>query len=258
MRLKAFVLSFLSVSVLTSILHAGPPDSQGTAVLVQSLSVAGGAYGLNRIQDFTATGSITYFWAGEQVQGAATVRARGADQFRLDANLPEGTRSYAVNLVAGAFKDTDGNVTAIPSHNTLNVGVLTFPYLTLLARLNDPLTAVSYLGVTPLVRGPAHQVRVERHFSSDTPDSTLANLCTTDYFVDAQTFLLLKTLDMTHPVETLTENYTREIEFQNYQPLNGVNVPTLVREKIAGQTTWELRLTSIALNTGLTDFDFTL
>jgi hypothetical protein len=63
---------------------------------------------------------------------------------------------------------------------------------------------------------------------------------------------------MTHPVETLTENYPREIEFQNYQNMNGLNVPTLVREKIAGQTTWELRLTSIAFNSGLTDFDFTL
>jgi hypothetical protein len=35
-------------------------------------------------------------------------------------------------------------------------------------------------------------------------------------------------------------------------------VPTLIREKIIGQTIWDLRLTGISLNTALTDLDFTL
>ncbi len=39
---------------------------------------------LSSVQDFTASGTITYYWAGQQVQGPATVRGRGTDQFRLD------------------------------------------------------------------------------------------------------------------------------------------------------------------------------
>lgn len=63
---------------------------------------------------------------------------------------------------------------------------------------------------------------------------------------------------MTHPAQTLTDNLAHEMEFENYQPLKGMNVPTLIREKIIGQTIWELRLSGIAVNTGLTDLDFVL
>jgi hypothetical protein len=155
MRLKTFSISFLTVFIFASAVHAAPPDSQGVAVLVQSLNTSGVANPVRPVQDFTATGSITYFWAGEQVQGAATVRGRGSDQFRLDANLPEGTRSVVFNGVTGTLKETDGTVTAIPTHNTLNVGVLTFPQLTLAAVLNNPLTTVSNLGATQVSGRPA-------------------------------------------------------------------------------------------------------
>jgi len=42
---------------------------------MRTLSVSGGTTHIDSIADFTATGSITYFWAGSQVQGTATVRA---------------------------------------------------------------------------------------------------------------------------------------------------------------------------------------
>ena len=120
---------------------------QAVALLNQSLTAVGGVQGLAGISDFLATGTITYYWADQPVAGTATVRGRGFDQFRLDAVIPGGTRSYAVSHGVGALEDTTGTVTAIPYFNTVNIAILSFPYPEIIARLADPLTAITDLGL---------------------------------------------------------------------------------------------------------------
>jgi hypothetical protein len=67
-----------------------------------------------------------------------------------------------------------------------------------------------------------------------------------------------KTGDLTHPVETLTESYSHEVELEDYTAMSGVAVPTLMREKVSGQTLWEFRLTNITFNTDNADADFSV
>ncbi|HLY61021.1 MAG TPA: hypothetical protein VKV95_09750 [Terriglobia bacterium] len=234
--------------------------SQAAALLGQSAIIVVGPNAPSTYLDFTATGTITYFWAGEKVQGAATVRGRGVDQFRLDANLQAGTRSYAVSHGVGALKDSEGNLTAIPYHNTVNIGVLTFPFPTILARLNNLATTITDMGpVTDEAGTTLHQIRVQALFSSQIdPDGSLGNLTVTDYFVDPTSKLLAKAVDSTHPIQTLTVSYPHEIDYEDYQILNGVDAPTTVREKVGGQTIWELHITGLSFNTGLTDSVFVL
>ncbi len=258
---RIFRITLIAVGVFSvpGVSPAQTSDPQAISVLTQALNAAGGPIALGSIRDFTATGTITYFWAGSPVPGTATARGRGADQFRLDASIPQGARSHAVSHGQGAFKDTSGTVKPIPYHNTVNVGILTFPFPGIIARLNDPLTSITYVGLVQLAARQTHQVRVRRQFGATTdPNGTLSNLTVTDYFVDAQTYLLVKVTDMTHPVGTLTRSYQHDIELENYTNIGGVNVPMLVREKITGQTIWELRLSSVSFNTGLTDADFAL
>jgi hypothetical protein len=254
-------LTILSFLVLCPPAHAqtGTPVASGTAILTQSLKAAGGSAGLGSIQDFVATGAITFYWAGEQVQGPATVYGKGYGEFRLDASLPQGMRSFALSYGTGALKDSSGKVTTIPYQNTVNLGILTFPYLTLAAALSDPLTTVSYLGLVEVSGRQAYQVQVQRHFSPQADSNgTLAGLCVTSYFVDAQTNLLLEVSDATHPVETFTANYTHDIELGDYVTQGGYQVPMVAREKVGGQTMWQLQLSGIAFNTGLTDATFLL
>lgn len=234
--------------------------SPGPAVLLQALNTVGGAAAISTIQDFTATGSITYYWAGDQVQGSAIVRGRGIDEFRLDASLSAGTRSYAVGHGTGALKDTDGTVTAIPYHNTVNLGIPTFPFPTILARLSDPSAVVTDMGLVTTDTGTQlHQIRVQRQLSSQVdPDGALSKLCATDYFVDPQSGVLVKAIDTTHPVETMTRSYAHEVDFAKYATFNGIGVPTLVTEKVGGQTIWQLQISSVSFNSGLTDATFGL
>ena len=106
---------------------------------------------------------------------------------------------------------------------------------------------------------PAHQVRVIRNFSKQSdPDGMLSQLSRTDYFVDTQSYLVVRTEDLTHPVESFSESYSHSIEFDRYTSMGGIAVPTAVREKVAGQATWEFRLASITFNTSFQDSDFTI
>lgn len=236
-----------------------PSSPQAVNLLNQSISTAIGPTATSGFSDFTALGTITYYWGEKPVQGSVTVRGRGSDQFRLDANIPEGTRSWAVSHGLGALRDTDGKVTRIPYFNTINAGVLAFPYPTVAAALADPLTNVTYLGQVTMAGRVLYQVRVQRNFSTQSdPDGELSKLCVTDYFIDPQTYLIAESVDMTHPVETYAESYTHEIDLENYIIISGIQFPTLIREKISDQTTWELRLAKFTINSGLTDADFTI
>jgi hypothetical protein len=257
-------ISFVLTALLQPISGFGQTlqlsGAQAATLLAQSTIAVIGPNSPSTYLDFTATGTITYFWGGEKVQGDAILRGRGYDQFRLDAKLTAGTRSYAVSHNVGALKDSSGKVNSIPGHNALDIGVLTFPFPTILARLNNSATTVTDMGLaTDDTGAQLHQVRIQTVFSAQAdPDGDLGKLTVMDCFVDPTTKLLAKTVDSTHPVENELVSYPREVDYVDYQILNGVNVPTTVREKVGGQTVWELHVSSISFNTGLTDSDFVL
>ena len=88
-----FCISLLGVLFLFSSWAAGQTttitanttvtrDPQAVSLLTQPVNSAFGATGLGTYQDFTATGRIRYFWAGDQVLRSATLLGRGHDQFR--------------------------------------------------------------------------------------------------------------------------------------------------------------------------------
>jgi hypothetical protein len=232
-------------------------DPQGVELLRQTLSRSGMT--TNPFSSFTAQGTITYFWAGQPVTGSATIRARGHSQFRLDANLPDGVRSISTSRQGGSRKGPDGKVSHISAHNTINAGIVTLPYPTLAAQLEDPDAVITYEGQSEIAGRTVHQVSVARRFPEDAdPDGLLAALSRADYLIDAQSMLVVRVEDLTHPVESMTESYPHAIEFEEYAAAGGIAVPSLVREKVGGQTTWEFRLSDIRFNSNLLDGDFSL
>ena len=260
-RVVVAILLVVSVCTLARAQSSGPArQASALAVLTQAIGAAGGVAAVGSIRDFTASGTITYFWAGQQVQAPATVRGRGFDQFRLDAAMPEGTRSWAVSHGQGVLREPGGRITQIPYHNAINLGSLTFPYIKVSTILGDSMVALSDLGVVAADDGgQLRQVRMQRVFGSQAdPDGTLSKLTITDYCLDATTKLLMRVVDSTHPVETFSRSFKHELDFENYSNQNGLAIPMLIREKIEGQATWELQLNSVAFNTGLTDSDFVI
>lgn len=185
---RTYVLAFLSLLFALTVfglqtattLAQSPPqrDPQALGLLSHSLSAAGGASAIAAVQDFTGTGSITYFWAGQAVQGSVTLRGRGNNQFRLDATLPQGTRSWAVTDGQGSVKETNGQISKIVYENAMNLGALSLPYLELLAALNDSSFAVSFLGQMTVEGMSVYDVRIQKIFTTDDdPTGDLAKAC---------------------------------------------------------------------------------
>ena len=231
-------------------------DVHAVQVLNQALASAGGQNAL-AVGDVLATGSITYYWAGKEVQGTVTLKARGTEQFRIDASLPSGTRSWYVNKGDGALRDEEGKVTPIPYQNAVTLGALSFPVPRLSGATSDTASSARYLGLRTNGDHQYETIEVSRpnQFKVD-PDGTLNKLFTTDYLFDPSTFQLASIQDKTHPVDRLTIDVDHEIDFADYRSVNGVQFPFSISERIAGQKTFSIELSTVTPNSGLSDSDF--
>jgi hypothetical protein len=232
-------------------------DPEALGIVAKALKAAGGATALSTIHDITASGIITYYWAGEEVKGSVTVKGRGISQFRLDASLPDGVRSWAVSNGTGFVKETDGTVRQIPGHNTLNFGNLTFPLSFIATVAQDPSFSVNYIGLEAKDESSVYHIRTQKIFSSRTdPSGILTKLTIRDFYIDSVSFQLVSTSDMVHPTDASTVDYPREMQFSNYRAVNGVLVPFTVAEVATGQRTYLIQLDQVTFNSGLQDPDF--
>jgi len=232
-------------------------DPQALGTLQQCLAAAGGAQAISAIRDFTGTGNITYFWAGQQVTGTATVLGLGLQDFRLDANLPEGTRSWIVNGSGGMTKNADGSSIPISYANALNRGSLTLPYLALLNALNDSSVSVSSAGTTTVNGRQGMIIKIQPTYAAaDDPTGDLTKLNTKSYVIDSQTFAILETLDTFWSDDGRMLPTKHEVVYSDFKALNGIAVPLSIKNKMGGQETWSLQLGNVTFNSGLTTGTF--
>ncbi len=265
MRVTRLILSLLFIFVSAPRLSsqqsitAPQRDPQALTILNQALAASGGATSVASIQDFTATGSITYFWAGSEVQGVATIKARGATNFRVDASLPQGTRSWVSNSAKGSVKEADGQVSAIPPHNAIHLGALSFPQLKIAAVLNNPALSIQYAGSAQVGVRQVNVVHAQlRLDSTSDPDGSVSPLSAMDFLIDTATSQVVSIRDAFHPAGDSMQDVTHEIAFADYRSVNGCLVPFSVTETVGGQETWSIELSTITFNTGLTNADFQL
>jgi hypothetical protein len=257
-----FVFSLLFVVTAVQAQQSSTPttltrDPQAVSVLAQCLTAAGGAQAMSAIQDFTETGDITYFWAGKQVKGTVVVRGMGRTDFRLDASLQDGMHSWAVRGLDGGVKDVAGKVKDIPTFNAMHLGAQTFPYLRLLAALNDPMVSVYPLTTTTVNGQQLYTIHTQRIYTTtEDPTGNLSKWSATDYLINPATFILSETQETLRPNDGSKGEFQHETAFSGYQQVNGVLVPYSITEKIGGQQTWTIQLSLIQFNTGLTDADF--
>ena len=256
-RLFLIILGLYFFPGTTSMLAQGIQDPQAVATLNSFIAASGNAAVLAAVQDFVATGSITYNWANQNVQGSVILKALGTSNFRVDATLPTGIRSWAVTGLNGTLVDTDGSRSSIPSYNAMNTGILAWPIPNIIAALSNSGATISYLGLVQSDAGSAIQVHFQVTDASN-PDPATASLNAIDYFFDPNTHLLIEMSSLVYPVTGPTQGLPHEILFASYQDINGILVPFALSEAISGQTTWSAQLTGISFNVGLTLADFQL
>lgn len=254
-----FFFSLVSIQAQQSPTLSPPArDPQALTILTQYVQALGGLSAIASIQDYTASGAVTFNWAGQQVQGTVTVKGRGTSQFRMDSNTSEGNESWIADGLSGTLTTINGKTQPLAPYNLVNAGSLTLPVLRIAAALNNQTTAVHYMGQVTQSGRSAYQVRLVPAVDKDLvliPDLTGAG--TIDLFIDGTTYQLLAEVEAIHDSRNIEQTYTQELDFSNYQMASGTLVPLAVAEKFGCQLTWSITLSNINFNTGLSDADFT-
>jgi hypothetical protein len=232
-------------------------DPQAISVIAQALNAAGGVAALSAMQNYTATGTVIYYWGGDEVKGNVTVKSRGLGQFRLDATLPEGVRSWSVNNGEGMTKQTNGDMIPIEYHNGMNFGNFTDPLLSLAADSQDPTVSIAYVGLETLDGAQVHHIHTQKVLAND-QTGMFGRLTRKDFFINAATFQLISTLDMVHPKNESDVDKSHEVDFSDYQTVDGVLVPFTISEIVIGQHTFTIQLQQVTFNGSVNDSDFNL
>jgi len=226
-------------------------DAQALAVLNQIFTNIGGLSVLLKIDDYTATGHITYHLA-EDRQGTAIIRGRALDDLRVDATLPEGVRSESTSRGMVFLKSEDGTVAQISSSAPLAASRMLLPYLILASVVNSAGYSISYNGVVQLGGSSAHYIQIQRQIPGlSDPDGTVSELLTLSYWIDASTYQVLMMQD------TLSQQDVRTIRYSDYRTVNGIPVPFAIEQK-GGYQACSIQLDGITFNSGLQDLDFQL
>src|SRR2546426_8660708 len=260
-RLVSFSLALLLNS--TPLLSQQPSptaqrDPQATTVINLALNAAGGIAALSQIQDYTGSGTIVYSWADSQVQGSVTVKGRGLAQFRLDATLPAGVRSFIVSNGTGSLRELDGTTTPIPYYQAVNFGSsVVFPLVHLLAALLNTSTNITYQGLVTRAGHQVHDIRVQGLSApAATTAGVQANIPAQDFFIDSSTFQVISTLGKAYPKDGSLSAAPAEVQFSDYRQVNGILLPFAVTTLIAGQSASAIQLNQVTFNNNLTDSDF--
>jgi hypothetical protein len=230
-------------------------NPQAVSILTQSLNAAGGLSAISGIQDYTGMGTITYNWPGEQASVPVTVRGMGIGNFRIDASLPGGARTWAASNYSGVLITPDGTRQSGFGSSLFTAGSLTLPYIRIASVLTDTTTSVSLVGTVSINGQQAYQIHLVPALDpSMTANSPSQELGAFELYIDPSSFLVTELVETANPSSRTT--FLHEIDFSNYQAAGNIHAPFTISEKVNGQQTWSIVLNSLAFNSGLTIAEF--
>jgi len=230
-------------------------DTQALGVLNSCLDALGGLKNVSAIQDFSASGTVTYYWAGKTIMGTSKIIGLGADRFRVDTTLPDGVRGWAIKGVSGWRTEESGKVSSLPLHQVLTADTSVFFIPRLLASINDPVISLSYVGLEALQDTQVHHLRLQTKPPA-LETTSLSGIAVKDFYIDSTTLLLVKFADQVFPLDTTTDSLPHSISFSKYQVVNGIQMPFVADETIDSVPVSHVEITSLQFNVGLTDSAF--
>jgi hypothetical protein len=256
-----FCLFLCAVPVWTQQTSTQPPpspapkDPQAVSIVNQVLAGVGGISAILAITDYTGSGTIIYH-QNEEVQGSVTLRGLGLGEFREEATLPTGVRSFSINSNGDVVsKNEEGMIRNLDYRYQapLMKSSLIIPCWQLAAALNDPLIGVSYKGTTQVDGYTVYDIRIQfTPPGPPDPNGVIAEYFGADFFIDTTTLQVRMTQDV------VGRHSERKVRYSGYKPINSVLIPLAIDEEINGQRIRTIQLSQIVLNTGLQDSDFDL
>jgi hypothetical protein len=249
-------LLFLVGSNAHIVLAARVPVGDGKAVALATQSLAA-LTGKSAIADVTLTGSVELNGTDA---GTGVLKALGTEESRIDLTTSSGASTELRDAQSGSPRGQWGsgaqNAKAIPLQNCQTDAVWFFPALTSLGGRGN--RNLKYLG-----QETHNDVTVE-HVRSYLLDAKLPRdvgsrvetLTAVDFYLDAATLLPIALSFNVHPNDDNNVDLLTEIQFSNYQNINGVMVPMKIQKYLQGNLLLDFTVSNVALNTDLSMTDF--
>jgi hypothetical protein len=252
-----FFLTTLILSPMNAQTTAPARDPQALTLIASSLKALTGSTTVN---DVILQATASYVAGSDEETGSTTLTASGNQQSLVQLNLSGGARQEIRNGPAGAWSGPDGTAHSMATHNCWTDASWFFPALTLEAIAADPQTSVSYLGTDTSKGKPLLHLQVTRAPSGQTADVTalILTLSSMDIYLDPQSFLPLVLDFNTHPDIDAGTNLPVEIQFGNFQNLNGALVPFHIQKFLQRSLLLDLTVTNVVVNSGVPSSTFTL
>lgn len=278
-----FCVVCLSASGQQTTSTSSPPATsspQAVALLQQSLSVL---IGSTTVTDVTLTGSAQRIAGSDDETGTANVTAMAGGYSKLSLNFPSGLRSEIRNPSAiplpgalppnapaamaqaaqpvGAWSGPDGALHPMVSHNVMTDATWFFPAFTLANVIASQTSVLSYVG-----QGTLNGQSV-LHVSASQQLPTLSNvpaqmtglpqhLSQTDLYLDPTTSVPVALAFNIHPDGNASLDIPTQIQFSNYQAVNGMLVPFHVQKFLNNSLVLDLQFTNATFNSGLAAANF--
>jgi hypothetical protein len=262
-------------------------DPQAVALIQKALAALTGGL---PVTDVTLTGSARRITGSDDETGTGTLKADSTQDSLVDLKLPSGTwveiRNHsavplpgavpaAPNVPAsitqaaqptGAWLGPDGIRHAMVSHNVLTDAAWFFPAL-MLRNLVGGNYVLSYIGQeTSGVQTVLHVSGSQRLTAptglpagvSEQLTNLHGHVTQMDIFLDATTSLPVALAFNTHPDGNALLDIPVQVQFSNYQPTSGVEVPLHVRKWLNSTLVLDLQFTSTSVNSGVPASTFAL
>jgi hypothetical protein len=256
-RRTTIVVVIPTVLALVSFAAAqNPPasDPQALSYAAQSISAMVGSVS---ISDVILTGNTT--WNGSDT-GTASLQALGTGESRMDLALTSGTRTEIrdaqTGVPLGKWVAPSNASGSFANQNCLTDAVWFFPSLGSLAA--GPNVVLLYIGQETRNGATVQHIQSYVYQSGDTSTPSAQQLSTTDFYLDAATFLPAAITFNGHPDNDATTNLLIEVDFSNYQTVNGVVVPMHIQRYQQGNLMIDVIVTGASFNTGLSLSIFTV
>jgi len=216
------------------------------------------------IRDVTLKGTVTRTAGSEVETGTATLQALGGVAGRIQMTLTNGSRSEVINqsqgALAGQWSGPDGTEHAMAQHNSLAPAAWFFPALVLAEALNDPSVQLAYVGQE--VKGDVAVEHIQfwrvipSGLSTDAAVKLFAHLTTADVYLAAGNSLPVALDFNVHPDKSELLDIPVEIQYSDYQKINGTLLPAHVQKFINNSLLLDLNMTGVAVNTNLSPAEF--
>jgi hypothetical protein len=251
--------SFLLVLVGSTFLFSQTPVSDPQALSLAAQAMAALTNG-NAVSDITLTGSVTWVAGSDNETGTATLQAKGIGESRVNLNLSGGPRTEIRNDVASTFPqgasiENGGSKQPWALHRCWINASWFYPALSFLSVTSDPSLIFSYVGQENRGGANVQHLRVFRYLAAQKPAfaTVTQRVSTADFYLDSTSLLPVALVFNAHPDDDAYTDISIEIDYFNYQTVNGVRIPFHIQKLVSGGLALDAVVTGISVNSGLSD-----